>query len=536
MRHAWLLVPLLAVSGASAGQTTSLLRVTVTLQEPGQPPAPVARHVILVSDNPATAEPRRLTTSAAGMVEVRLRPGSYTVESDRPARFLGKGYQWTQYLDVVAGRDTELALTMENAEVVPLTTTAAEAGGTEKPDHDPYALLGKWQKSIVAIWSPTARATGFVVDARGFIATDQRSVGTATAVEVQVSPTVKIEGRVVISDPAQGAAIVWVDPSVLGAAAGPLTCGQLPPLNDDQDIVAIVSPLRGFVDTVEGAVSGFSTRTVDADLRLDFGSAGGPVFNEAGQVVGLTSIQPDPDRPRGTSVSIVRAAFVCNAIAQAQERVATVKPPTTAPLPLEPTGATVPIAKSSVAGAKIPSPPVVESSDFDVALITPPMVQLALEKAGWTGGVVGRSAEAAAVVGKVTDFGGWSEYFADPPPVLIVRVTPRFVEGFWKRLAREAARTQGADLPPFKDFTSNFLRMQALCGNEPAVPIHPFVLEHRVSDSQVVREGLYVFDPQALAACHSVSLALYSEKSPQRPTTVTIPAAVLARIKQDFTF
>jgi S1-C subfamily serine protease len=535
MRHAGLLALLLAVTGASAGQATSLLRVTVTLQEPGQPPVPVARHVLLVSDNPATSEPRRLTTSAAGVVELRLRPGSYTVESDRPARFLGKGYQWTQYIDIVAGRDTQLALAIENAESVPLTTTA-DSGAAEKPEYDPYALLGKWQKSIAAIWSPTARATGFVVDARGFIATDQRSVGTATTVEVQVSPTAKTEGRVVVSDPAQGAAIVWVDPAVLGASTGPLTCGQPPPLNEDQDIVAIVSPLRGFVDTVEGAITGFSTRTVDADLRLDFGSAGGPVFDEAGQVVGLTSIQPDPERPRGTSVSIVRAAFVCNAIAQAQERAATVEPPTATPLPVEPPGATVPIAKSSVAGAKIPSPPVVESSDFDVALITPPMVHLALEKAGWTGGVVGRSAQAAAVVGKVTDFGGWSEYFADPPPVLIVRVTPRFVEGFWKRVAREAARTQGAELPPLKDFTSNFLRMQALCGGEPVAPVHPFVLEHQVSDSQVVREGLYVFDPGSLMTCTNLTLSLFSEKAPQRPTSVTISPALLARLKQDFTF
>ena len=38
------------------------------------------------------------------------------------------------------------------------------------------------------------------------------------------------------------------------------------------------------------------------------------------------------------------------------------------------------------------------------------------------------------------------------------------VEGFWKRLGREAARTQGAVLPAFKDFKTRFIRMNASCG------------------------------------------------------------------------
>ena len=71
------------------------------------------------------------------------------------------------------------------------------------------------------------------------------------------------------------------------------------------------------------------------------------------------------------------------------------------------------------------------------------------------------------------------------------------VEGFWKRLGREAARTQGADLPPFKDFKTSFRHMRASCGGVEVTPIHPFVLEHRVTEKNVIREGLYVFDPDA---------------------------------------
>jgi hypothetical protein len=168
-------------------------------------------------------------------------------------------------------------------------------------------------------------------------------------------------------------------------------------------------------------------------------------------------------------------------------------------------------------------------------LITPPTVQRGLERADWTGGAGGRSQEAEARLGRITDFGSWSDYFADNPRVLIVRVTPRLVEGFWRRLAREAARTQGAELPPLKAFAASFLRLTVTCGTRAISPIHPFVLEHRLSDSATLREGLYVFDPAAIGPqCGSVTLSLYEEKEPQRASTVTIPGDVLTRIQQDF--
>jgi len=184
----------------------------------------------------------------------------------------------------------------------------------------------------------------------------------------------------------------------------------------------------------------------------------------------------------------------------------------------------------------VTAPPVVSSSDFDVAFVTPPTVLRARERAGWTGGRSVRPPEAEARLGRLTDFGSWAEYFADVPPVLIVRVTPKLVEGFWKRLAREAARTQGAVLPAFRDFKTSFLRMGASCGGSEVIPIHPLVLEHALDDKRVVREGLHVFDPDAIGPhCGSVTLTLWSEQAPEQADTVTIDAKVIDQIWQDFT-
>ena len=133
------------------------------------------------------------------------------------------------------------------------------------------------------------------------------------------------------------------------------------------------------------------------------------------------------------------------------------------------------------------------------------------------------------------DFSNWSEYVEDTPPVLLVRVTPKMVESFWTKFGRGAASTQGVALPAFKHIKSGFLRMRAFCGDAEVTPIHPFKLEQRVSETEAIYEGLYVFDPGAFGpSCASVKLVLYSEKEPERADTKVVDAKIVQQIWQDF--
>ena len=104
------------------------------------------------------------------------------------------------------------------------------------------------------------------------------------------------------------------------------------------------------------------------------------------------------------------------------------------------------------------------------------------------------------MVSPLMDFSNWSEYVADFPPVLLVRVTPKFEEGFWTKVARGAASTQGVAIPPLKRFSSAFSRMRAYCGDSEVTPVHRFKLERRVSETATIEEGLYVFEPFALGS------------------------------------
>lgn len=539
-RRTWAFAALLAIPVLLAGQQSpSILRVSVTLTDAAAVPVPVARHALLVSDNPATREPRRVLTGADGAVEIRLPPGSYTVESDAPAHFLGRAYQWTQMVEVVAGRDTSLTLTADNAEIATPTASPAGAGaGGAAPGTDPSFLLGTWRQSLVAVWSPTSRASGFVVDARGLIATHGRAARPQASVAVQVSSDVKVPGRLLVSDPARDVAIVWVDPEVVAGPPIPLPCPPATPpsLEEGQEIVALATPFRTGTDLAWGAVTGFQPRAIDTDMRLAFGGAGGPALNDAGAVVGLTSVPADGDVTRGDT-SVVRVGIICEALSAARVGMSGAAPPGAVRLPVEPSQPFPADARGAPAkeSPATITPLMAASDDFDVAFLTPPLVLRARQRPDWTGGRGGRTPEAEARLGRLTDFGAWAEYFAETPAVLVVRVTPKLVEGFWKRLAREAARTQGAVLPAFKDFKTDFLRMRAACGGAEVPPIHPFVLEHAVSDKDVVREGLYVFDPGAFGPhCGTVTLSLYSERAPENADTLLVDPKVIDQLWQDF--
>jgi hypothetical protein len=169
------------------------------------------------------------------------------------------------------------------------------------------------------------------------------------------------------------------------------------------------------------------------------------------------------------------------------------------------------------------------SSSFDVSILTPVVIRGAQQR----NAARGRIQQARAI--DATDFGEWSDYFEDVPPVVVVRVTPKMAESFWTSVGRAAAYTQGMAIPAIKHFKPGFLRMRAYCGDAEVTPIHPFMLTQRLSETDAIREGLYVFEPQAFGPqCASMKLVMFSEKEPDKPDTRVVDSKVLEQIRTDF--
>lgn len=442
---------LAATAGADGIQSLGVLRITVAVAAGDQSAKPVPRHLLLVSDNPSSAPPRRLVTSRDGVVEVRVPPGNYTIESDRPVAVAGQAYQWVQMVDVVAGQETLVQLTAANAEIGAVT---AETERLAAPLADPPAVTSThWRDGAVDIWTPTMRALGAVVRVDGLVVARHPALGSSTVFAVQLSPLVKVAATLLAWNGPRELAVLRIDPASAALVRPvPLGCGPaLPPEVARQEITALEVPL----------------------------------------------------------------GEVCAVVAVAETKMIDASPPATR-LPVEPVKPFPPDALNE-ARLRRTGPYQLSSDGFDLAFITPVHVA----------GSQGRS--------QVMDFKNWSDYVAEGLPVLLIRATPRLVEGFWAKVGRAAAMTQGIALPAFKRPKSGFARMRAFCGEAEVTPIHPFKLEQALSETETIYEGLYVFDPGAFSpSCGSVKLELFSEKEPGKPDTRVVDPGIVKQVWQDF--
>ena len=322
---------------ADAIQAPGVLRIKVVVVNGQQQATPVPRHVLLISDNPSSAPPRRILTSSDGSVEVRLPPGNYTVESDRPLAFEGKAYQWTQMVDVVAGRDAVLELTGDNAEVKPLTPETASAAAPMLAE-DPLSLVARWQDSVVGIWTPTTHASAVLIDANGLMVMTERVIGLATSVEVQIAPDVKVAANILVADPVRDVAVLRIDPAMAASVRPvPLGCGPAPPpLVSGEEVFVIEAPLSRQKDTTAGTVRRELTNIVVSGFTPAAGGAGGPVFTAGGSVAGIISVTEDRDSPRGGTARVVRIGDVCDVVALAATKMKDAAPPKATRLPVEP--------------------------------------------------------------------------------------------------------------------------------------------------------------------------------------------------------
>ena len=333
---------------------------------------------------------------------------------------------------------------------------------------------------------------GFVIDAQGLIATSQRAIGAATTAEVQFTPDVKLTATVLVSDSMRDVAILWVDPKAV-ASLRPIAlgCGQAAPtVVNGQDIFTIGAPLTQNKGITPGAVTRVDAQGMVSDFRLRHGGLGGPVFTADGSLVGITSPRnekDDPDQIRLADARVVRTSAACEAVAVAEKKMTGAAAPSGTHLPVE-RASPFPVAalKGAVqgrAGSLNPYP--IASSDFDVAFITPVLiygVQYQAEQMRDRTRTSGARVVATdqGIVRPLMDFRNWSEYVADFPPVLLIRITPKA----GRKLLDDGRAWRRADArcrdPSHQAPKSAFSRLRAFCGDAEVTPIHPFKLEQRV--------------------------------------------------------
>jgi S1-C subfamily serine protease len=527
---------------APAPQTV-VLRISVTVTAADGSTRPVPRHALLISDDPVTMAPQRFVTRNDGIAEAHLKPGKYIVESDVPFLFEGKAYEWAQPVTVAQTGDTTLALTARNAAVEAKPGSADSPGIAEAAaEHAEASLLAEWQDSVVTIWTPRTSGRGFLVDPRGLIATNQRLVGRDTAVEVQFSETKKVAGRVVASDANKNVAIIWIDPQAAAPAKSMTLAygdGDKAGVSERDKVYSIEGRTGEAKDLVSGTVERVSAHTVASDVPLGRDSSGAPIFTAAGAVVAIATADDatviNTLSPRAVRIDDVRAAM-----AEAEKKLQGATPPAASLLPVDPVRPFPEDALKRAAKTRgsATTAYLVAASEFDLNVITPPMVYASMhrqEDEKHFDYARDDSSRGQQVFRPLDDFGGWSEYVSEAPPVVLVRVTPKFGENFWTTVARGAAQTQGVAIPAIKRPKAAFGGLRLTCGDKEVAPVHPFRIEHRLDDTASIDEGLYAFEASAFSPqCGSVKITVFSDKPQDKGDTRTLDAKIVQQVWDDF--
>jgi serine protease Do len=142
----------------------------------------------------------------------------------------------------------------------------------------------------------TGAGSGFVVDPSGFVVTNNHVVGNASRVVVSLQNGTEYPARVVGMDDLTDLALLKIDPRG-GAALASVPFGSSAALRIGQWVLAAGNPF-GLGGTVTAGIISARGREIGAgpfddfiqtDAAINPGNSGGPVFNAAGEVVGIST-------------------------------------------------------------------------------------------------------------------------------------------------------------------------------------------------------------------------------------------------------
>jgi putative serine protease PepD len=140
--------------------------------------------------------------------------------------------------------------------------------------------------------------SGFVIDPKGYILTNNHVVEGAQTIEVVLGDQSRYPAKVVGADPRNDVALIKIEPKSKPLVA--LTLGDSSAIQVGQKVLAIGNPF-GFQSTLTtGVVSAigrtvqtsqttFIDEAIQTDAAINRGNSGGPLINSHGEVIGINS-------------------------------------------------------------------------------------------------------------------------------------------------------------------------------------------------------------------------------------------------------
>jgi S1-C subfamily serine protease len=551
---------------APAGSLRLSVRAALVDKDLNVKPVPRFALKIYRIEEPGSATEVR--TTLGGTADVDLPAGNYRVESVRPLAYQGKSYSWR--VDVSLSRSGQSCeLTNDNAIVTsaPETTT----GPLDRSRDNLTEFYQKYRDSVVTVWSEIGQGTGFVFNENGLILTNQHVLGASEYVAVQFDEKRKVRASVIASDADRDIAVLVANLDAFSGAAiaAPLwkANGTDVPVVEGERVLAIGSPSTHRKIMTTGIVSKIESRAIIADVNINHGSSGGPLFNSVGQVVGITTFGAQGTNSGSTLAGIIRIEEAYPVIAQAQAKLATVSPPSKALLPVEPAEAYPAKALKQALNLEVTDPYLFEGikqkvkarrrfddrryffvvGDFNVEIITPPLkyrLQLGgnVAAANNQGKRLKKANAELQMPNPLDDMRNWREYVGEYSPVINIYARSRLHVKFLSALSAAMAAAGGvAPGPAQMHFKGDFQRMHLLCGDKEVEPIQPGKVAYAYNVSNRIVQvtdasyaGIYSYPADAISPACKMALAIESAEKPDKPKIVELNRKLVQQVWDDF--
>nr|WP_302474549.1 Do family serine endopeptidase [Roseococcus sp. MDT2-1-1] len=138
------------------------------------------------------------------------------------------------------------------------------------------------------------QGSGFIIDASGFVVTNNHVIGSAERVTVELADGRELPARVVGSDPQTDIALLRVE---VGASLPTVPWGDSNALRVGDPVLAMGNPFGLGGTATSGIVSARGRQIgagpyddfIQTDASINPGNSGGPLFNTRGEVVGVNT-------------------------------------------------------------------------------------------------------------------------------------------------------------------------------------------------------------------------------------------------------
>ena len=246
----------------------------------------------------------KATGADSGTKRRRRGPGWFAlVASVLVASLLGAGGAVTavRYMDARGGHASSHSSTAPTAIATGSTTKTVNSAG-QAPDWE--AVSAAVSNAVVSIAVATdkgeALGSGVIFDKEGHIITNNHVVAGASKIQVTLADGRVYDAETTGTDPA-------TDLAVIQLKNAPDNLGDSDKLATGQDVMAIGNPLglsstvtTGIISALDRPVvnsqsedgssgSAVYTNAIQIDAAINPGNSGGPLFDEKGQVIGITS-------------------------------------------------------------------------------------------------------------------------------------------------------------------------------------------------------------------------------------------------------